>query len=288
MTARSAAVATLIAILALCQGCGEGTGPTDVQGLLAQGWQSYAMGDFDFARNSFSTVEAREGLTDAERFSCLLGLATTYHMSTSPDLDKAAEYYGQLEGLGTDEARQQSLLGLALIDLAQGRHADGQAGLTRLIEEFPDSTLADEAAVHLADSLLSPKHGEGTGVYVLPRAAEIDRGVRILEGRLSSHPDSPLAAQMHIMVGNVYIDREEFQKAIDHLIAAEEFGIDVSRTRSIVLWQIARIAEKKLEDYELAERYYALYVQDFPHTTLFYRASKSLDRVRDLKQEAEG
>jgi tetratricopeptide (TPR) repeat protein len=281
-------IAAMIAASLLLAGCGDSSAPRDAAGLLQQGWQSYAMGDFDFALDSFRKVERMGQTADEERFSALLGLATTYHLSTNPDLAKAAEYYAQLQAMGTDEARQHSLLGMALIAISEDRSADAQTQLMGLIEQYPDSMLADEAVLHLADSLLAPTRGEETGEYDLPRDAQVERGIRVLEQRLESHPENPLAAQMHIMVANQYIGRGDYRKAVDHLLAAEECGIGVSRTRSTVLWQIARVAEKQLKDYDLAETFYALYVHDFPRTALYYRASQSLKRVQDLRQKAEG
>ena len=274
------------ALAALAAGCGGGDADAGPDALLERGWQAYSTGDFDVAIDAFAAV-VRAAPSAEQTYSALLGLATTQHLRSNPDLDEAAKYYTQLGRLDTDEARKQSLLGLALVELVQGQTGEGQARLTELARDFPESREADEATIYLAESLLRPRPAPGaTGGFKLASDSLARRGARVLEERIEAYPANGLAAAMHMMLGDYYMSAGQMRKAVDHLIAAEEEGISVIKTRSIVLWQVARIAEKELRDYELAERYYALYVKEFGRTALYYRALTSLERVRALRAEA--
>ncbi len=276
-----------VAFLAvLLGGCGGGAQQGSVEDLLEEGWRAYSTGDFDFAVQTFESAERKPGLTPEQHFSALLGVATTYHLRSNPDLEQARAWYERLGELPAGEAKRQSLFGLGLIDLAQGKGGSGQTKLVRLIQDFPESMEANEAVIHVADSLLRPsaKGGE-PGQFELAGSAMVDRGLNMLEERLRGYPHNPLAAAMHLMLAVEYIELEQFAKAVEHLQAAELEGIAGVRMQSVNLWRIARIAQMELKDYGLAEQYYARYVEEFPRTTLYYRASRSLDRVRALKAE---
>jgi len=276
----------VLAFAALGVGCGQAPGQNELDALLEHGWRAYSTGDFDVAIHDFTDVADAPTAETAHRYSALLGLATTHHLRTNPDLTRARAAYTRLAELDTDDARRQSLLGLARIDIAEGHDGDGQTRLTALITDFPDSREADEAAIHLAASLLAPAPSpDAPAGFVPAREGRADRGAGVLEKRLQSHPHNPLATAMHMMLADHYMARGEMRVAVGHLVAGEEEGIAGVKTHSIVLWQIARIAENALKDYGLAEHYYERYTREFKRSALYYRALKSLERVRALKAE---
>ncbi len=276
----------LLCSAGLVAGCGRGVGSGGLDALLEEGWRAYSTGDFDVAINCFRAADNSSDATPEQAFSAVLGLATTHHFQANPDLARARDCYRRLGLLDTDAARRQSLLGLGQVDVAEGKTLEGQSRLVKLIGDYPDSVEADEAVIHLADSLFRPSFVEGKpGDFKLPGENLIRRGLNALEGRLKARPHNPLAAAMHMMLANAYVQMEDFDRAVAHLVAAEEEGIAVVKTRGTVLWRIARIAEKELGDRDLAEAYYERYVEEFGRTTLFYRALKSLERVRALKED---
>ncbi len=276
-------VAAILAIFVSC-GCGGGTPSGGLDAALEDGWKAFSTGDFDFAVNCFKIVESADAPALEQTYSALLGLATCHHLRPNPDLARARSYYVRLAELDTDAARAQSLLGLGRLEMAAGKPGQGQSELMSLMQDYPDRLEASEAAVHLADSLFRP-HGDDAkpGEFTLAREAAVLRGLETLEAWLGTHPDDLLASAMHIMLANKYIEMSDFEKAVEHLVAADEAGIAGVKTRSVTLWRIARIAQKELKDYELAETYYARYVAEFERTVLFYRAAKSLERVQALR-----
>jgi len=276
-----------VALTVLC-GCSGAAAPANLDAALEDAWRSYSTGDFEYAIVRFDLVRQTPAADEEQRFSALLGLAFSYQLRPNPDLDRAREYYELLEKMGTDRARRAALLGLGQIDLAEGASGDGETKLVALMHEYPDSIEADEAAIHLADSLFRPQPvGNGPGRYVLASGAVVERGLRLLEERLRERPHNPLAAAMHMMLAGKYIELEDFEKAVPHLIAAEKEGIAGVKLRGTVLWRIARIADKRLKDYALAERYYQRYVDEFQRSALYYLASQSLERVRQLQEAKE-
>jgi tetratricopeptide (TPR) repeat protein len=273
-------------VTAAATGCGRAGAAEDLGAKLEEGWRAFSTGDFEIALARLHAVEGDEAASLDEQYSALLGLASTHHLRTNPELAEAKEYYGRLMRLEHEAASRQGLLGLGLVELAAGKDAEGQTHLTKLIGDCPDSLEADEATIHLANTLLKPTIVEAKpGEFDLPTPAAVQRGLNTLARRLETYPHNPLAAAMHVMMANKSIELKRFDQAVEHLIAADEEGIAVTKQRSITLWRIARIAEMELKDYDLAEDYYSRYVSEFRRTDLHYRATKSLKRVRELKAE---
>jgi len=282
---RSANIIAVLVVAALL-GCGGPDESGSVAERLAEGWRTYATGDFEVAEALFQGVLKRAGLSEEQRYSALLGLATAQHYKPKPDLKGALETYTRLGQPSLPAAVRQSLLGVGMVRLLDGNTPEGQAALSELIDRFPDSPEADEAVVQLADSLFRPQlDKEAETGYRLASPAFIRRGKDLLSKRLESHPDNPLAAVMRMMLAAQLIEEQSYAEAVSHLRAALDFGIESARTRSTVTWQIARIAEKKLHDYALAEQYYAYYVENFRRSQLYYRALLSRDRMRKLLAE---
>lgn len=280
--------ALLILAALLLPACGQRLTESQLNESLERGWRAFSTGDFDVAVAAFDAVEKAPGALGEARYSALLGLASAWQLRPNPELARARDCYGRLDALGTEQARKQGMLGLALVDLAEGRTAEGQSRLTDLVRKFPESPEADEASIHLAESLLEPRASASSPAgFGLPAEAPVERGLRVLEERLQAFPHNPLATAMHIMLANQYIKLQRFPEAVKHLIAADEEGIAVRTSRAITRWRIARIAEKELGDYALAEKYYQRYVDEFQRTVLYYRALTSLERVRQARRGAQ-
>jgi len=280
--------ALLVLLLAFCVGCGGEAGAAGPEGNLSTGWRAYSTGGFDFAEKAFLRVAKNPAASNEQLYSALLGLASTYHFSTSPDLDRAASCYERLAQVAGDRGVCQSLLGLGMVGLARGELEEGRDYLSELIESYPDTRAAGEAAVYLAGSYFRFRPDkDSVGGYALPDASAVQRGLEVLEERLNAYPDGPLASVIHMMLAEQYVEVSDFSRAVDHMQAALEKGIASETNRGSVTWQIARIAEKELKDYELAAKYYTVYVRDFRRSQQYYRASESLERVRGLLEEAQ-
>jgi hypothetical protein len=273
----------ILALAALLIGCGGQASTGNVGQLLNDGWRAYAIGNFDPAAASFQRVVQDGKATDEQRYSALLGLAVSVQYQPTPDLDAALQYYEQLAQLKVTPAVPQSMLGIGMVYVAQGRVEEGRAELSRLTQQFPDSEEAGEATMQLANSLFRPAPDDkAVGGYRLADPAFVQRGMALLERRLAAYPSSPLAAAMHMMLASELIEQQSFKEAVTHLEAALKAGVESSTTRGSITWQIARIADEKLHDYALAEKYYGDYAEKYKRTQLYYLAQLSRDRMEKL------
>ncbi len=278
----------LLAALACATGCGPEAGG-DTARLLEEGWRAYSAGDFDFAESSFRSAVRSEAATERQLFSAHLGLATTCHLGTSPDLQTARQHYEWLQQSDAPAARRLGLLGLAQIELQQQQNDAARKRLDTIREEFSDTAEADEATLHLAQSYFEPPANESMpGGYELADAESVETGLQLLIDWLGRRPENRLAAVMHQTVADKLIERQDYRVAVEHLRAALARGIVSARTRSSILWQIARIAEYELGDLALAEDYYERFVAVSRRHVLYYRATQSLQRVRRLRAEVAG
>lgn len=283
MSVRLAHILGVMSLVVVLAGCGGQAGSGNLGQSLSEGWRAYAMGSFDAAAARFQRVADTAGATEDQRYSALLGLAASAQYQPKPDLGGALQYYRRLGEVKVTAAVPQSMLGIGMVYLAQGSVQEGQAELTNLTRQFPDSDEAGEAAVQLANSLWRPTpDAKAPGGYRLADAALVQRGIDLLEKRLAAYPKSRLAAVMHMMLASEFIEQQSYKDAVAHLEAALTAGVESSTTRGSVTWQIARIAENKLHDYALAEKYYADYATNYKRTQLYYLARLGENRMKAL------
>ncbi|MHC4481225.1 MAG: tetratricopeptide repeat protein, partial [Planctomycetota bacterium] len=177
MTVRQALCLFVVLLVAPVAGCGGDFAAEGLDEQLARGWRAFSTGDFDIALSLFHQVESAEDAGVPEKYSALLGIASTHHLRTNPELGKARAYYGRLTLLEHDAARRQGLLGLGLVEVAAGNVAEGQTHLAKLMKDYSDSIEADEATIHTARSLFAATLNEDQpGVFELPRPTAVQRG----------------------------------------------------------------------------------------------------------------
>jgi tetratricopeptide (TPR) repeat protein len=280
-------VGAVAAVLVCLAGCGDPLEGTDARELLNAGWRAYSMGDWDVAQRSFRTVERLGAATEAERSSALLGLATTAHYrQPTPDLKAAEDYYQQVLDEGTPEAERLAMLGLAHARRLQGNRQGSLAVLQQIRQLGPDTTEADESVLHTVEILFEPVPVEGeAGHFDLPTEDDQRAGQALLEQWLQRRPDNVLASTMHRLLASRHLEAGDYAAAVRELQAALAKGVTSARTISGILWQIARLAERELKDYALAEQYYEKFVEVSRRNVLYYRARLSLDRVRQLSEQ---
>ena len=121
----------------------------------------------------------------------------------------------------------------------------------------------------------------------------MDEGIRLVTEHLAKHPDSFLAPAMHLQLGGVYQARGEYRKAIEHWIAADELDAKAGKNRAMdrsmqagLYFRIAKVAEKRLQDYDLAAKWYDRIVNEIRRDNKFYVSKLSAERCRKLAAEA--
>jgi tetratricopeptide (TPR) repeat protein len=279
-------IAVVLALAALLAGCGGEAGSGDLDSLLGEGWRAYGMGNFGGAHSFFDAVAQDERASDQQLYSSVLGLAVTALYQTTPDLNAARQYYERLATVHVDGAVAQSMLGIGNVYIAQEKSGEAQVELANLVRQFPDSEEADEATLLLADCLFRPTPDDkAVGGYRLASPALVQRGINALEDRLRTHPNTSLAPVLHMVAASRLVDMGSYREAIVHLQAALELGVESSTIAGTLTWQIARIADKELHDYALAEKYYADFVAHNKRNQLYYLAMLSEKRMQQLLAE---
>ncbi len=277
------------ACLVLLPACGVELTESELDGLLAGAWRSYSTGDWDIAVENFRRVAQADVATDRQRFSAMLGLATTLQWRPDPDLPAAAGYYERLQELPVEGAGPLGLLGEAQIRRRTGRREEALETLLRLRTEYPESPEADESVIHTAQIYFSAEPDpKSVGGFAVPPPERTRKGMEVLRDWLERRPENPLAAVMHMMLGARHVGKGEHEEAVEQFRAALESGIESARTRSTLRWQVARLAEKELKDYELAEEYYGRFVEESKRHVLYHRATESLERLRRLRADGGG
>jgi tetratricopeptide (TPR) repeat protein len=286
VSVRALRIAVVLTLSALLAGCGGQAGTGNLDSMLGEGWRAYSLGAFDAAHATFAGVSEDKRANDKQLYSAVLGLAVTAQYQTTPDLDAALKYYNQLATINVEGVGPQSMLGIGTIYISQGKVAEGQVELTRLVQQYPDAEEADEATVQLANSLFRPTPDTNAdGGYALASTGFVQRGIDLLEARLKARPNNSLAAVMHMIAGSKLVDQGVYDQSVTHLRAALDLGVASSTIAASVTWQVACIADEKLHDYELAEKYYADFADKNKNNQLYYVATLRKERVEKLLAE---
>jgi tetratricopeptide (TPR) repeat protein len=281
--------------------------------LLAEAWDHVEHVNYPAAQEAFEKVEEalRGRAARAQRAEALYGLGHLWqYRRPGTDISKAKALYRRAaEEFGDTPCGPLALMALARLadapEYERDRDRDGARKLYRqILARHPGTFVADEAVLRLALTYL-----EDPG----DRKAE-EAGIGMLAGHLDSRPGNFLAAAMHMQLGSVYQGRGEFQKAVDHWIAADAADAQAAEaeltpqqrdlpperradrisqnrvmdrsTRAAVYFRIAKVAEKKLRDYGLAVQWYERIVYEIQRDNKYYVSKLSAERCRKLAKEA--
>jgi len=253
-------------------------GPEDAQkAQLAEGWRQVYLTNWPKAATLFEAVLEESGDREV-RAEALYGLANLWQTrQPGPNLDKALHDYKRVTAEFAD-TRAAPWAHLALARLADQPEHEKERDLAlaretyeRILRDYPDHYVADEAALRLGFSYL-----EAVGV----RESE-DQGVAIFEKRLASRPRNTLAIPMRMLLGNLYERRGEYRKAVDQWMAADAIGIPLSE-QGTSYYKIALAAERHLKDYALAVKYWQKIATEVPLDSRSYVARLAAERCRQL------
>lgn len=173
-----------------------------------------------------------------------------------------------------------SLLALARIpDLNVLRPAPAEAVplYRRVMAEYPASDAAQEAALHL-----------GLALWEAEGAAGAAKAVVELEAWLAARPHPLYEAQFHLLLGRLYrYPLADYPAAVKHLSRALELGLLTATQRVKTCWTLAQLAERYLQDRDLAVRYYTKFLVEYPRDANAFRAKQALERLGAPVPEVE-
>jgi tetratricopeptide (TPR) repeat protein len=258
--------------------------------LLTEGWNQLDLVNYPACGAAFEKALASKP-TAAQQAEALFGLGHLWQYRQPQDEVKAREYYTRV----SEEFRDTPSGPLALLALA--RQADmpqyekdrkreqARELYRKVIARYPGHFASEEAVHRLATTYLEE----------LGDPASLDEGVRLLGEHLAKHPDSFLAPVMHLQLGGVCYDRKEYRKAVEHWTTADELDAKAGKDRAMdrsmqagLYFRIAKVAEKQLQDYPLAIKWYERIVNEIKRDNKFYVSMLSAERCRKLMQQAGG
>ncbi|MCP5531354.1 MAG: tetratricopeptide repeat protein [Opitutaceae bacterium] len=187
-----------------------------------------------------------------------LGLAAALlskYPQTKGNVARAAQLLETIiEGKGPPMFRSLALYLRARIEHAfrEGRRQDAIHYYQQLRNDYPDSLLADNAAVKLALIEI-----ERIGL------AGSDAEVRSMIARLMPPRGSHAQGQYYYVVGSFFIERGDAQPALENLLKVRDLDTLVGRNRADVLVQIGRLSAQ-LGQVELARTAYLEFLESNP------------------------
>lgn len=221
---------------------------------LARGWEEYGFLAFDDARASFSRVQSHSPSLEQQQ-EARIGLAMILQFDERRgNRRQAISIYQELleEGISGEPAA------LVMSMLAECHALEGdlpQAIKTwdRVIAEFPDSIIAQDALVQRTYFIMRDWHSAST------RKAIADL-IELRTAFPAPTPERPwLFPTIEATIGNYYFWQGEYETAR----AAFMRYSDIANTRNTsygwvagMLYRIARISDLLLDDPETAGRYY--------------------------------
>jgi tetratricopeptide (TPR) repeat protein len=239
----------------------EQTTPPPGRRALNEGWQAIRFADWTTAGRQMAKARDQGDRTLRAEAIYALGYIAQYHPQ-EPDDQRARELYKKVvDEFAKTPSAPWAHLALARMEDLPPLESDQRIDRARemyrqVIEAYPDHPVADEAVLRLAYTWLN-KVGDTQAQK---------QGLNMLDKWLKNHPDNYLAAAMYLAIGQTKVDAGQYRSAVNALVAADAtdargkriFGTrTLSQTvRSNLYWQIGRIAESQLKDYELAREYY--------------------------------
>jgi len=199
-------------------------------------------------------------------------------------LQSAAEEYRALIGEGRDESyRERSMLQLAEVHFTRGEYADAARQARELLDEYPDTELADQAYMRLglALQLVGEDPSEAVAAFqavptgsplfarammgaghVLLSTGQYDRAIEELARGLAVGEASQKAG-FHYLIGQSHLGDQAYAEAIRHFTMALESDPEPSLTEGLHLSR--GNAALLVEDFALGEadfRWIVDHVQD--------------------------
>lgn len=232
-------------------------------------------GAYDLTREALK----RKDFSDADRLRLEYASAVTlenYKPKKDKNIEKAKAVFLDV-AQKSPELAPRALLHVARaceVHLSEPRPDEAKKTYEKIIADFPGTPSAHEATLRL-------------GVNLLWRSDERSRGEgeELLEGFIAAHPKESIAVPMHLALADAAVTREQFERAVEHLIAAYEKGIIPYRRRMRAVYQIGNIAYLKLKNFKLAEKYYAIGTQKYWNWVGCYEARQRLEEIRRPKRK---
>jgi tetratricopeptide (TPR) repeat protein len=224
---------------------------------LSDGWREYDYQNFDGAERIFKEVLNDRATPADQALQARIGVAMVVHYRM-PGGDPARAlplYRAVLDSLPPQHPARPNLLlliGRAYAQMKKPMNDSARVYFEKILAEYPGTIESDEAALEKA--------------YILSLVqAERDfrAAMRFLEEYCAASPNNTLASTMHYFCARLSMSLADFPLARAHLIIADSLGVVNIRNRPVVIYQIAFISDKKLNDPATARKYYRKLIEKY-------------------------
>lgn len=234
-------------------------------------WESMRLGRWHEAETALDSIKS-SGPDEQSRVLYAQGALCEYRRPNGDPEKAKAKYREILARMPASPEAPWALLALARMNDLGVLQSDPKAaveGYRQVMEDYPSSDAAHEAAIHLPLALWEAQGKDGAR-----------EGVSILAKWLADHPHPGYAGIAELELGKLHrYPLENHQEAVSHLRKALAAGLQSEPLRSSTIWTIAALSEHSLGNPEEATEYYTRFLQEFPRHSLSFRAKQALKRL---------
>ncbi len=171
---------------------------------------------------------------------------------------------GRLAALGLGRIAELKDFLADTVELAEAR-----TWYQSVIDKAPDSIEADQATLRMA------------GTYIQTyEQAECMKGIEVLQKRLASHPNNPMAAGMYLYMGDTYFyPLKNDRQALESYLKADAIGLPQTGKEATLYWRMAVLADTRLNDPKTAVTCYTKILGITPTSGKAYEAQLALKRL---------
>jgi tetratricopeptide (TPR) repeat protein len=282
MTTTPNAIRALLLTAAVWMGAGafpQGVCADEVVSeLLEKATEQVTFFDWDKARSLYQAAMDRAESQSDPWQSAVFGLAVALQQATPANagaIARAGDLYQKLadEKLGSRFAAR-SLMNLGRMAEVRDFYGDqpdlpaARGYYAQVIARFPHDEIASEATLRLAGSYVQTFKPE-----------DLKKGADILENWLAAHPADPFASGMWQYTGDAHFYLGGDRAALDAYVKADALGWMDPGNEGPILWRMAVLADRRLNDPATAGRYYTRIITDVPYSGKAYESQLALKRL---------
>jgi len=241
-----------------------GAVPGDYREQLKKGWEHVQLYEFERAIPIFKKLQREFPEGSEEWIQMTFATAVCYEHQTPPSKETVQEsrrlFWLLAEKYPRHACAARALLNVARIDELRNYYLDridlesARKLYQKVTATYPGTLEASEAVLRLAQSY--------TNTFNKP---DVETGVKILEDWLRDHPKDPLAGIMSLLLGDVYFyPLAEYDKCVKAYMRADELKSLEPGKEGYTYWRIARVAQDKLKNKDIAVKYYTKIIMDTP------------------------
>jgi tetratricopeptide (TPR) repeat protein len=278
--------------LVLTFSCGS---QNDIDGdpldLIARGWEYLTIQEFDRSADHFRSALRRSDPEGREYALALYGLGCAGQFRRpEPDLETARRNFQR----AVDEDRTGEIAPWAALALARSEFvARASRDLSEelmtdkalreaygdVIRDYPGTDAAQEATLHLAQSLFASQDDD-----------EAEEAVSLLEGLLEADPDTPYRYAIYGCLAGYAYHNEQYLDQYECMVKQLEASTDPDRYRGDFYYRIAYQADARLDRPDLAIPYYERMLDECRIDARSYQVKRAAERLRgatDIREDGE-